>query len=394
MSRLFLESCPKRHIVLHMDINKTIIQIDAAGGRTMEDVLNSNAAANVYGFVNSAGKWEALYGPQDTPVTDTRDREVITYDTYIDRMHRGPPGMQDLPRAERDALWKDVSGRRREMARRFTFPGEPGERFDSLVEEQRRALTVGAGPTYHSIVPSFFYLMNTLSELEWPFTLIFRTFGSDLAEVLKEWRRFVMGEHVCQPKGRVLAKLRVEYVEPLTGCVYRDHGRMFLCYGPSVSAQTGAPDLLLWENPTDAAVVEALRKYSEFTEVEMVDFKNFNRALLKYYALSNHIGGLVDYYPCWAQAAERRYGGKIFAAPVSSLDKDYFHVFFDDNIFLGDESSIVDLRDAYTGESVLGMDKERPFCVPVNAYRAIVDEQYFLDRLCERLKLQAGVPNL
>ncbi|EPY28058.1 hypothetical protein STCU_05322 [Strigomonas culicis] len=354
----------------------------------MEDVLNSNAAANVFGCIDPSGGWRALHGPSEARPAHV-DGEVLTYEDYVDRVHCEPAGMQQLPKVERDALWKKISGARRAASRKFTFPGEAGEKYAYLVEEQRKCLTIkeGAAPTYYSIIPSFFHFINTLSELHWPFTLIFRTFGSDLDSVLKEWKQFVDGDHICKSKGTVLEELRKNYIDPATGCVYRDARHLYLCLGPSVSATTRSSALTHMEDATPDAIEKELYLVEGCQSVRQTSFKELNELLLAFYRTSNNIGGLVDYYPCWAQGAERRSGGKVF--PVESKgSQDHYYVFFDDNIFISDEKSIVDLRDIRSGESLLGEKVELPFCVHVNAYKAIVEETYFLDCLCERMKLQ------
>lgn len=355
----------------------------------MEDVLNSNVASNVYGTVDEAGEWRALYGPKDQkplPVS-LGSKKAVSYDAYIDQLYCEPPGMLGLPKRERDSVWKGVTAKRRAASRVFTFRGEAGEHYAPLVEEQKRCLTMQEDPLrYYTIIPSFFTLVNALSELDWPFTLIFRTFGSDLENVLAEWKEFVQGDHVCKPRGPFLERLRKGGADPLTGCMYRDGERLFLCCGPCVSAYTLNSKTLNEEHGTSTkSICKELESMPGFKEVKVTSFGALGDDLQQYFAGSGNVGGLVDYYPSWAQAAERRVGGKVF--PVST-EGSRFHVFFDDNIALGDERSIVDLRDASTGESIIGLEKEEPFCVPVNAYRAIVEDNYFVERLAYCLELQ------
>ncbi|EPY26776.1 hypothetical protein AGDE_11097 [Angomonas deanei] len=195
---------------------------------------------------------------------------------------------------------------------------------------------------------SFFHFINTLSELEWPFTLIFRTFGSDLPFILKEWKEFVTGVHDCKPRGKILEQIKANYVEPLTGCIYRDKESLYLCLGVCVSAIAAKIE----EGDTEEVILAKLRALPGCTEVRQISFHSLSRELLQYYQASNNVGGLVDYYPCWAQAAEGRCGGKVF--PVQLTGADHYTVFYDDNIFIGDEKSIVDLRDAESSASLLG----------------------------------------
>lgn len=388
MSRSVLESCARKHLVLHMDINKTIIQIDQAGGRTLDDVLNSNVAANVYGFVDPADdKWKPLYGPfdKDPGCSSSAKRELLTYDTYVDRLHCEPPGMQDLPKKEKDAVWKAVSNLRRQATRKFTHAGEPGEAYAALVDLQREHLK--HGDEYYHIIPSFFTLINSLSELDMPFSLIFRTFGSDMDSILEEWKSFVKGAHFCKPSGPVLQKMLHSYTEPLCGSVYRHEDDMYICYGPHVSLSSLLDGGI--DETDELQILERLRHLPGCTSAYKTSFADLKDHLVEYFKHSNNVGGLVDYYPNWAQGAERRTGGKVF--PLSLNDPDYYYVFFDDNIFIGDERSIVDIREAESGASIVDPGIERRYCVPANAFKAIVDDNYFVNELSKCLQLQSEV---
>ncbi|CAG9580763.1 conserved hypothetical protein [Leishmania major strain Friedlin] len=384
MSRQLLQRCSKKHLVIHMDINKTIIQVDQAGGRTMDDVLNSNVAANTFGLVDPTdNKWRPLYCTADAPAVppDTHSGPIMSYEAYIDSLHCAPPGMQELPKAERDAVWKSVSNLRRQATRKFTFPGEVGESYAPLVDLQRQHLQHSDG---YYIIPAFFHMVNTLSELNLRFTLIFRTFGSDLNTVLQEWRSFILGTHACKPSGPVLQELKENYIEPLSGSFFRQADDVYICYGPRVSLSSYLNSG--FEETDPAKVLEYLHQVPGCTSAYRTSFADLKDHLVEYFARSKNIGGLVDYYPSWAQAAEHRTGGKVF--PISQNDPSYYFVFFDDNIFLGDEHSIVDVREADGAKSVVDAEVERKYCVPVNAFRAIVDKEYFVNELCACLKLQ------
>ncbi|XQJ30142.1 hypothetical protein NXY56_006221 [Leishmania guyanensis] len=385
MSRQLLQRCSKKHFVIHMDINKTIIQVDQAGGRTMDDVLNSNVAANTYGYIDPTdNQWRPLYGPSDAPVAqpDTYSGPIMSYDTYIDSLYCAPPGMQELSKAERDAVWRTVSNLRRQATRKFTFPGEAGEAYAPLVDLQRQHL--GHSDGYYNIIPAFFHMINTLSELNLQFTLIFRTFGSDLSAVLEEWRSFVFGMHACKPSGPVLQELKENYVEPLSGSFFRQADDIYICYGPRVSLSSYFTSSFQETDP--AKVLEHLHQVPGCTSACKTSFADLKDHLVAYFSRSKNVGGLVDYYPSWAQAAEHRTGGKVY--PISQNDPNYYSVFFDDNIFIGSEHSIVDIRETHGAKSIVDMEVERKYCVPVNAFKAIVDKEYFVKELCTCLRLQ------
>ncbi|CCW71497.1 unnamed protein product [Phytomonas sp. Hart1] len=403
MSRAFLAHCPRRRLVIHMDLNKTLLQVDPAGGRSVEDVLNSNAAGVVYGVVDDAGLWRPCYGPKNRPPTDPLPQDpvtkgptppngppaLITYAAYVDATYGEPVGMRGLPLDLRRARWAEVTAHRRAATGGFTAPGAVGEPYADLVEEQRRCL----GGDGHHIIPAFFKLVNLLSTQDWPFTLIFRTFGEDLPRVLEEWQRFIKGEHKYRPEGVVLQRMRENGIPPRTGSMYRNHEKMYLCLGPSRSISSfGSLNLEKINHSDVEATLVELRKLPNCYDVRQTSFHQLNNELIQFYAESNNVGGLIDYYPAWAQVAEQRNGGKVFPVPFSKREEDMnYYVFFDDNIFIGDERSIVDLRDAYTAESLIGSTLESPFCISVSSYEAITNEDYFIDCLCERLQLQLKI---
>ncbi|PBJ73463.1 hypothetical protein BCY84_14528 [Trypanosoma cruzi cruzi] len=386
MSRAFLERCPRRHLVIHMDINRTIIQVDSAGQRTMEDALNGNIAANVWGRCEE-DKWVAVLGPGEEG-----DRSgLVTFDKYVDNAYTEPPLMQELPKAEREGIWRDISAKRRSVLRTFTHAGQPGENYAQHVEEQRKVLTAASNC---SMVPSFFQLVNTLSELNWSFTMIFRTFGHDLANVLQEWRQFLFGELAHKPQGALLGRMKEKYVPEMTGCIFRAEDSIFFCVGPDEAAVVHHPEGVEKMSPSE--VLAQLSTMPSCKEVHQTNFMQLHDQFLEYTSASNNVGGIVDYYPFWAQGAERRSGGKVFPVAITSSSRvtapvtPRFYVFFDDNIFIGEEKSIVDLRDIVTGKSITDAAIERKYCVAVNPYKATVDKEYFVDCLAGRIRLQLG----
>lgn len=396
--------------MLHMDINKTIIQVDKAGGRSFDDVLNSNVAANVFGSVDdSSGKWVPQCGPFD--LQQCEKKSLITYDAYVDRLYAKPDGMDDLPFSERRKVWKSVTDKRKEAVRSFTHPGCLGESFAPLIQLQRDKLANGKEDINHRIVPSFFRLVNVLSEMNWPFTLVFRTFGDDLHDILSEWRDFVLGCHYWKPCGPILAKMNARIEAPSfsffpVGCVYRFMDKLFFCKGVlSIKSVLG----FIEKNAGEASsMIDLLKQYCSalpgYDGVEEIVHHELSVRLQEYFGSEDScgVGGLVDHYDYWASAAEYRSGGKVFPVcyrdnvtcgnPIScsgnAAGAATYIVFFDDNISLGDMHSIVDIRDDINGKSICDPEIEKRFCVPVNAFKAIVDVDYFVSELAKCILLQ------
>ena len=61
-----LEGLPKRPVILHVDLNRTIIQVDAAGGKSLKDILNNNLSTACVGHCDPLKQpleWKPIYDP-------------------------------------------------------------------------------------------------------------------------------------------------------------------------------------------------------------------------------------------------------------------------------------------------------------------------------------------
>jgi hypothetical protein len=374
MTRAIGDAVLKRTLVLHMDINRTIIQTDPAGGKTLDDVLNSNVASRVFGR-SVDGVFETLEGRFDS--VDTADGG-LSYADFVDGEVKIPEAMQSGTAAEKRAIWKEVSASRRRLLHAFTLPGSLGAGFAHRVEEQRAALSETLARGFH-IVPSFFQLVNKLSELEWPFVVIFRTFGNDITKVLDEWNTFLEGGHLVPPIGPILANMRGR--TPQCGALFRCEEGMAIAWSRTSPVPPPTEVDISGMKPS-----EYLASVDGDRDAHDVSFHTLYDELMNNAVQGGGILGLIDYYHYWSQHAEHRSAGKCF--PVDETPSAPFQIFFDDNIFIGDPSSIVDMRDATTG-APMPLDKEEVYCCHVLPYFAITDASYFwketLTRIAEQM---------
>lgn len=102
----------------------------------------------------------------------------------------------------------------------FTTAG-PGRRFRKVLEEHLELLRWPSdlpahkefsvkgedGKLYHWILPSFFQLLQDLASQEIEFSIVFRTFGTDLLRLLKVVQQAL--EHGTHPLFSVLPELKV-----------------------------------------------------------------------------------------------------------------------------------------------------------------------------------------
>jgi hypothetical protein len=377
VARNVSDAVMRRTLVIHMDINRTIIQTDPAGGKTLEDVLNSNVAARVFGVIVD-GTFVVREGRFDRVSAADSSTDGVSYADYADAVVQPPPNMRTGSAEERRAIWRDVSAKRRSMLHSFTHAESVGSAFVPQVEEQRVALAETLAHGFH-IVPSFFELVNNLSELSWPFVVIFRTFGDDLEKVLDEWNAFLDGRHLMRPRGPILEGMRGGV--PQCGALFRCEKGIAISW----NRNRAVPPPPAGVDSQALRPEEYLRTVPGVSNVHPISYHELYEELMSKSRAGGNVLGLIDYYHYWSQHAEHRSAGKCF--PVDASPNAPFQVFFDDNIFIGDPSSIVDMRDAETG-SPMRLDREEVYCCHVLPFFAITEPDYFWNETLERVIAQ------
>jgi hypothetical protein len=203
----FSSSFPGHRIVLHFDINKTILISDAASGVSTRAMLNSLVSECVWGSVpagvaksdRKVSDWAlidatpSLHAPR---LSGTENEPlVVTFGEYIE-------DYTSTSRADRKRI-KSC----------FTEAGSVGAPCQSYVDmldtalQHRSDLTATASRSvlpepfdgYYHLLPSFFTLVTTLHRRRADFRIVFRTFGVDIAAVSKEFNAFCEGIHPLFP---------------------------------------------------------------------------------------------------------------------------------------------------------------------------------------------------
>ena len=274
----------------------------------------------------------------------------------------------------------------------FTSPGYPGEplrgHYDKMISALRlspsqvtelRELPWAAEAGLHGghvrLLPSFFALLQWLSDQRREVTLVFRTFGSDLPEVAAELNAFCRGEHPTYPDARfdgstTAPDLRLDLSNPQ-------------CFGSmhrGGEAGTDAEPLCVALGLLDAP---RGRDQPPYRNPLAFYTKRAAALLSSRRAFHAHIrnGGTFafrDDYSGWARAGFEGPAGKPMW--VDRNDAEIVRVFFDDNV-REDSANIIDLRDAATGEAVAFEDANGRCLVRVDPYRAVTDKRYFIDAL-------------
>jgi len=200
-------------LVLHFDVNQTILMADPAQEKTLDHVLNDILANMAFGYVGESGDWT-----WSGELKDRFDPEFsicpgeMNYYTFIQETLADPKGA-----LEEECF--QMKTKRKRLKTSFTEKGQPGEALRPEYEKMRRKMQVSenvknsplAGDLhiheFHHLLPSFFMCIQEIAKRGRDFRLIFRTFGIDLEAVQTEWNAFCNGDHPAYPELRFFAPM-------------------------------------------------------------------------------------------------------------------------------------------------------------------------------------------
>lgn len=269
-----------KKVVLHFDLNNTILVSDAVTRQGTVAALEYFLSTVTWGRMTK-GKWEWM---SDSPSLLQPCTGAVTYYSQFGR----------------------VAG--------FTTIG-PGRRFRKVLEEhlellrwppdlpEDKELSVKGedGKLYHWILPSFFQMLHDLTSEGLEFSVVFRTFGTDLPRVLTAVRRAVEdGTHPLFPDLPAL-KLRVNVTA----------GRI-RCSNKGAVLTRGE---------------------------ERVATREGERLVYQYLSSAEGLSGFQDHFDWWARNTYSILGGKPLW--IDPFDSKVQHIFIDDNIRQNDEDTIV-----------------------------------------------------
>jgi hypothetical protein len=326
----------KRHLVLHFDINETILVGDEAGGDSREDSLNKILAKS--SFVrkpttvtdgSSHEDWEPTHWWNGERIRDDeKDYHLLMEKSNIPPLYTGwhwPEGCCPYYRTRfksrsknfiqhHGALYKDIYD---EMNRRLQPPA-------NMTPTDPAILATASYPILSHMLPAFFDCVATLSKQKASlpddghgqhYTIVFRTMGTDLPEIAEAMTAFARGQHPEYPdfKDPDLVLTRDKLVQ----------GRWAKL--PDDESNEGRYVFQLWQEERLVASGDA--QVLEFLHTQTVC-------------------GIQDDYAFWKSQAFAPWSGKPTWIPTSRGDDDchYHHVLMDDNIHNLPNDSIASVR--------------------------------------------------
>ncbi|XP_051907482.1 uncharacterized protein si:dkey-32e6.3 [Hippocampus zosterae] len=274
-----IASREQKKIILHVDLNNTILVSDAVTCQGTVAALDYFLTTVTWGKM-SKGKWEWL---SDSPsLLPPRDDAV----NYYSQFGATPRFTSGAGRRFRGILEEHLNLLR--------WPeGEKGDRELSIKAED--------GRLYHWILPSFFQLLEDLKRQGTEFAIHFRTFGSDLPHVLS-----------------AVSKALTQGAHPLF---------------PDL------PDLKLSVNKTPGKIRCSSKGVLLTRGAERLSTRDGERGLYQFLSSADGLGGFQDDYQWWVTKKFSSQGGKPLW--LDPFDKHVQHIFIDDNIRQNEKDTVV-----------------------------------------------------
>jgi len=335
---------PLPHLVIHFDVNETIICSDPAGGDTVADCLHKAIAKTLLIKIDDEKEGRCILS-DGTNLDDVQG--ILSVEDALGYLH---------------SEWQPISGMETYYKSSFkrnvrTWNTHPhGLIFSDLKKYLEEGLKVTPGVSLgdslckdgksHFIFPAFFNAIKRLSEDCRDFTIVIRTFGDDLDDVIGGIDAFATGNHPLFSDFKDTAfemeetwkKLKFSWADDGTFEVSNEHRTI-----------------------------------------------NNDDELLAVLQNGPKIIGIQDDYQFWRKSGYKPCCGK----PVFIEEGTKFHhILFDDNIHNDPNDSIVAVRAKRGGkwEALSGQEtteQHGKHLVRVHTIRAILDLDYFYNKIQE-----------
>ncbi|XP_007499902.1 uncharacterized protein LOC103093609 [Monodelphis domestica] len=267
-----------KKLILHMDINNTILVSDSATAQGPVAALNSYLSTVCWGQFDQSGRWKWL---SESPSLLPPSPGASSFSSNFGRDSAFTARTLGHPFQTLFSNYLQL----------LEWPGQPNAVFSVPGEDGRH---------YHRVLPAFFKLLAGLYKQGRRFAIIFRTFGKDLTSLLETTHIALQGQH---PQFSALK----EVVFP----VDLQPGKI-RCTSKKVTVTRGK---------------ESVSNYPD------------TRGIYNYFSAMEGLGGFQDHFVWWNQNSFSSQGGKPLW--VDPHDPEVQHICFDDNIRLQDEESII-----------------------------------------------------
>eukprot|EP00929_Paragymnodinium_shiwhaense_P063873 TRINITY_DN31960_c0_g4_i1.p1 TRINITY_DN31960_c0_g4~~TRINITY_DN31960_c0_g4_i1.p1 ORF type:complete len:3718 (+),score=1051.51 TRINITY_DN31960_c0_g4_i1:107-11260(+) len=387
-------------LLLHFDVNKTIIQSDSIQNKAIEEGVREGVADLFWGrtkTVNGRNVWVwSKNKPCCNPPVDLEEADgekLINYSMYCRNTVKD--------KADRKAAIKSFSliedmDCKEEMQKvvqvvmkRMELP--PEVRFTKAAEE------CGLNGNMLMMFPTIFHFVAALQRSKRTFAVMFRSFGADHEKIKDEWNAF------CEMRHPLYSSL-IQGIGPMDGSVpgipdrrihtmhtiYRDADGPVLV----LNTLTNGPEGQSWDSwakskPKPKADTRNGRSFINKTlKAKTVEGFGHFQKWMRDHLMSQGTSAIKDDWAWWQWHEETAHAGKVLT--VIGGKEDTKQLFFDDNVDF-DDARIVDCRSP-DGQPIPAQSSLNRLCTKVNPVEAMLDNDYFLRKLqvCHGEHLEMG----
>lgn len=358
-------------LILHFDINKTIIIADKTANKEEEDIINEILSQHIFGFVKELETYEWIPISKEPTIYPPKE-DLISYNNFIDKFLYPYPKDPNLSPRERMKIHKEINIKSGLEKTSFTDKNKPGHMYRSFYDQMVSKIKLENGK-FEFLLPCFLELILYLKETGIDYEIVFRTFGSDYKEIKKAFNEFCNGK---DPKYKGIffngengsKDLRIKQCNS----IYRNGDSIEDCYM-----------ILDCENGYEKIDKNLKKKDLE----KMFPEKKILKGHEIYEYIVNAKGSIYirDFYFWWNFNHRNPRSGKLFIIDNSS---DILQMFFDDNVIINNsmEEGIIDQRDIHSGEFIhtsktIGMNIHQ-----VYPLLSISNEKYMIELIKEGIR--------
>lgn len=364
----------KSHLMIHMDLNKTMIMSDAVQGLSLKKSINTILAdRGCFGVIRNSNSIDIDQKYKSYAIDDkvwipklitTNENKILEQNKTLeakDQLFTYGEFIRNSMSYQNHAVDIKIKKERLKLRGQFTEKGNPGQDYAYIVDKLYNKLNK------HLVMPAFWKLIDYLydeynKDNNKEFSILFRTFGTDLPEVVDIYNQY------CKSKG--YDKLIIDWNDKKThGVMIHEKGELYLIIGcvqvekkyerltPGITREIieNADRLSFYRNMKDIEI------YKGYEEV----YKHINKRSM----------AIRDDWIWWALHNEESEFGKVYL--MNKNDNNIQQIFFDDC-----GSYVFDSRD------IQNIDKHIPFndmdgihAINANSYEIMTNDDYFIDNI-------------
>ena len=384
-------------LILNFDINKTLILGDKIQSQSLESSLLALICEEPLGIIDeNKNEWIIK---EENLFNDNPNEDLYSYSEFLRKIlpKKNP---NEIPDNESRLKYNgEIKKKRREFTDKFIDKNSPGEYFHNNVieileklkipEELKNDINNGKFPEclkdiysngYFFIFKSFFKSLIKLKEKNRDFSIIFRSFGGDILDLINEFNEFCKGNHPIYYTKKNIEKVYFDgthnsknYLlnKSQYGIIYRYSKELkdiFLVIGTTKVIK-----------PKPNNIYEAYKNDIKDNNVIIIEGgKNIYNYLLENFSKGNFNSfAIQDDYSIWSEHVELKEYSKPFL--IDPYNKNIHQIFFDDNITYK-KKSIVDCRNIITGQSISDDLIKDKYIIKSNI-GVLVDDYYFFNKI-------------